>query len=174
MKIDDGVPSLVGDHPVLRDLARQVAHRRIVRRPVHLGHVPLVQVGQKHVIPIKQGVQVDRDDSPCVQSPERREVVGHVQQGLLAPSTAVIPSAFRTSSELGVEVGPLRLVQSGFRTKGGVKVLDIAFRTRGRVDGDVVSVDRVVLARVRGRDRDGSVGSPPFEFGLTSPERKNF
>jgi hypothetical protein len=169
MKIDDGLPGLVGDHPVLGDLARQVAHRRIIGRTAHPGHVPLVQVGQKHVIPVEQGVQVDRDDSPCVQSPERREVIGHVQQGFLAPSTAVVPPALGTSGELGVEVGPLRLVQSGFGAKGGVKVLDIAFRARGRVDRDVVSVDRMVLARVRGRDRDGSVDSPPFEFGLRSP-----
>jgi hypothetical protein len=174
MKIDDGLPSLVGDHPMLGDLARQVAHRRIIGRTAHLGHVPLVQVGQQHVIPVKQGVQVDRDDSPCVQSPERREVIGHVQQGFLAPSTAVVPPALGTSGELGVEVGPLRLVQSGFGAKGGVKVLDIAFRARGRVDRDVVSVDRMVLARVRGRDRDGSVDSPPLEFGLRSPARWEF
>jgi hypothetical protein len=173
MKIDDGLPSLVGDHPMLGDLARQVAHRRIIGRTAHLGHVPLVQVGQQHVIPVKQGVQVDRDDSPCVQSPERREVIGHVQQGFLAPSTAVVPPALGTSGELGVEVGPLRLVQSGFGAKGGVKVLDIAFRARSRVDGDVVSVDRVVLAGVRGRDRDGSIDSPPFELGLTSPIPQN-
>ena len=173
MQIDDGLPSLVGDRPVLGDLARQVAHRRVIRRTAHLGHVPLVQVGQKHMIPIEQGVQVDRDDGPCVQGPECGEVVGHVQQGFLAPSTAVVPPAFRTGGELGVEVGPLRLVQSGLGAKGGVKVLDVSFRARGRVDGDVVSVDRVVLAGVRGRDRDGSVDSPPFEFGLTSPMPRN-
>lgn len=164
MKIDDGLPSLVGDHTMLSDLAGQVAHGRVIG-PVHPGHVPLVQVGQEHMITVKQSVEVDGDDGPCVQGPERGEVVGHVQQRLFAPSTAVIPSTLGTGRELGVEVGSLRLGQVS-SAKDRVVILEVTFGSGRGVDRDVVVGDGMVLPAVRGRDRDGSIVPPPFEFGL--------
>jgi len=118
------------------------------------------------VITVKQGVEIDGDDGTSVQRPESREVVRHVQEGLLAPSTAVVPTAFRTSSQLSIQVGSLRLVQGRLGPESGVVVLDVSFRSWGSVDRDIVVSDRVVLPSVGRGNRNGSVDTPPFELSL--------
>jgi hypothetical protein len=80
------------------------------------------------MVPRQQRIQVHRHDPPYVERPERRVVVRDIDDWLLAPPSRVVPPAFGSGCELGVQSLPLTLVQGGGGAVGGLVVFYITLR----------------------------------------------
>ena len=78
------------------------------------------------VVARHQRVEVDGDDVTSVEVTESFSVVRDIGHWLGEPAVSIVPAALGTSSQLGVKVRLLRLVERGLGAHDGLVVLDVS------------------------------------------------